>query len=92
MRSIRPLDMDTIIASVKKTNHLVTVEGGWPLFGVGSEISAQLCEGEGFDYLDAPVMRVTGADIPMPYAKNLEDMTLPGVQDIVKTCKKMLGA
>lgn len=71
LRSIRPLDIETIIKSVKKTNRLVTVEGGFPAFGVGSEICAQIMESEAFDYLDAPVERVTGADVPTPYAKNL---------------------
>jgi pyruvate dehydrogenase E1 component beta subunit len=71
LRSIRPLDIDTIITSVKKTNHLVTVEGGWPQFGVGSEIVAQIMESSAFDHLDAPIYRVTGADVPMPYAQNL---------------------
>lgn len=66
LRSIRPLDIDTIKASVKKTNRLVTVEGGFPMFGVGSEICAQIVESEAFDYLDAPVERVTGADLPTP--------------------------
>ncbi|KAJ3089436.1 pyruvate dehydrogenase E1, beta subunit [Quaeritorhiza haematococci] len=90
LRSIRPLDIDTIIASVKKTNRLVTVEGGWPMFGVGSEISAQIMESDAFDYLDAPVTRVTGADIPMPYAKNLEEASLPQVATIVRMAKKVL--
>ena len=66
LRSIRPLDMDTIKASVKKTNRLVTVEGGFPGFGVGSEICARIVESEAFDWLDAPVERVTGADVPTP--------------------------
>ena len=66
LRSIRPLDIETIKASVKKTNRLVTVEGGFPAFGVGSEICAQIVESEAFDYLDAPVERVTGADMPTP--------------------------
>jgi len=66
LRSIRPLDIDTIKASVKKTNRLVVVEGGFPMFGVGSEICAQIIESEAFDYLDAPVERVTGADVPTP--------------------------
>lgn len=72
LRSIRPLDIDTIKASVKKTNRLLIVEGGFPAFGVGSEICAQIIESEAFDYLDAPVERVTGADVPTPYATNLE--------------------
>lgn len=66
MRSIRPLDIETIKESVMKTNRLVTVEGGFPAFGVGSEICAQIVESEAFDYLDAPVERVTGADLPTP--------------------------
>lgn len=90
LRSIRPLDMDTIIESLKKTNRLVTVEGGWPSFGVGAEISARIMEGEGFDYLDAPVLRVTGADIPMPYAKNLENLSLPTPINIVNAARKVL--
>lgn len=91
LRSIRPLDIDTIIASVKKTNHLITVEGGWPMFGVGSEISAQIMESEAFDYLDAPVQRVTGADVPMPYANNLEKLALPTVEIIAKVARSSLS-
>ena len=90
LRSIRPLDIDTVIASVKKTNRLVTVEGGWPMFGVGSEICAQIMESEAFDYLDHPVYRITGADVPMPYAKNLEDHALPQVDDIVRIVKRVV--
>ncbi|KAJ3224401.1 pyruvate dehydrogenase E1, beta subunit [Clydaea vesicula] len=89
LRSIRPLDIDTIIKSVKKTNRIVTVEGGWPMFGVGSEISAQIMESDAFDYLDAPLMRVTGADIPMPYAANLEKLSLPNEDVIVKVVKRV---
>ena len=66
LRSIRPLDIETIKASLKKTNRVVIVEGGFPAFGVGSEICAQIVESEAFDYLDAPVERVTGADVPTP--------------------------
>ncbi|KAJ1652675.1 pyruvate dehydrogenase E1, beta subunit [Dispira simplex] len=91
LRSIRPLDIDTIVQSVKKTNRLVTVEGGWPMFGVGSEISAQIMESEAFDYLDAPVQRVTGADVPMPYAKNLEDLSLPTPQVIESVIQRTLN-
>ena len=72
LRSIRPLDIETVIASVRKTQRLVTVEEGWPQYGVGAEISAAVNE-QAFDLLAAPVERVTGADIPMPYAKNLEE-------------------
>lgn len=64
--SIRPLDINTIVASIKKTNHLITVEGGFPAFGVGSEIIAQVCESSAFDFLDAAPERVTGADVPTP--------------------------
>ena len=91
LRSIRPLDTDLIIKSVKKTNHLITVEGGWPHFGVGSEIAAAILESEAFDYLDAPIERISGADIPMPYAKNFEDRSLPNAQVIIKVVKRNLN-
>lgn len=84
LRSIRPLDIESIVNSVRKTNRIVTVEGGWPAFGVGAEISAQVME-RAFDSLDAPVARVTGADIPMPYSQPLEAASLPQTKDIVKT-------
>jgi pyruvate dehydrogenase E1 component beta subunit len=90
LRSIRPLDIDTIIKSVKKTNRLVIVEGGFPAFGVGSEICAQIVESEAFDYLDAPVERVTGADVPTPYATNLEAIAFPDTPLIVKVAKRAL--
>jgi len=91
LRSIRPLDVETIATSVMKTNHLITVEGGWPMFGVGSEICAQIMEGPAFDYLDAPVVRVTGADLPMPYAEQLEEKALPKVRDIILSVKNTLN-
>ncbi|XP_023655409.1 pyruvate dehydrogenase E1 component subunit beta, mitochondrial [Paramormyrops kingsleyae] len=91
LRTIRPMDMETIEKSVIKTNHLITVEGGWPQFGVGAEISARIMEGPAFNYLDAPVARVTGVDIPMPYAKILEDHSIPQVKDIIFTVKKTLN-
>jgi len=91
LRSIRPLDIETIKASVKKTNRLVTVEGGWPMFGVGSEICAQMMESEAFDYLDHPVIRVTGADVPMPYAQNYESRSLPGTANIANVVKRVLA-
>lgn len=91
LRSIRPLDLPTIIKSVEKTNHLITLEGGWPGFGVGSEVIAQLVESSAFDYLDAAPVRITGADVPMPYAQNLEELSLPSVQNIVDTVKKVLN-
>ena len=79
-----------IIASVKKTNRLVTVEGGFPAFGVGSEICAQIMESDAFDHLDAPVERVTGADVGTPYAKNLEDLAFPDAALVVKVAKRAL--
>ncbi|TVR80792.1 MAG: pyruvate dehydrogenase complex E1 component subunit beta [Rhodospirillales bacterium] len=82
LRSLRPLDVDTIVSSVKKTNRLVSVEEGWPLAGIGSEMAALMME-HAFDYLDAPVTRVTGADVPMPYAANLEKLALPQADGIV---------
>ncbi|KIK94702.1 hypothetical protein PAXRUDRAFT_142306 [Paxillus rubicundulus Ve08.2h10] len=90
LRSIRPLDIDTIKASVKKTNRLLIVEGGFPAFGVGSEICAQIVESEAFDYLDAPVERITGADVPTPYATNLEILAFPDTPIIVKVAKRAL--
>ncbi len=86
LRSLRPLDTAAIIASVKKTNRIVSVEEGWPFAGIGSEISAQVME-HAFDYLDAPVTRVTGRDVPMPYAANLEKLALPTVEDIISAVK-----
>ncbi|KAJ2716382.1 pyruvate dehydrogenase E1, beta subunit [Coemansia spiralis] len=91
LRSIRPLDIETIVKSVKKTNHLMTVEQGFPKFGMGSEISAQIMESEAFDYLDAPVCRITGADVPMPYAQNLEALALPDAEVIYKQAKRVLN-
>ena len=82
LRTLRPLDSDTVIESVKKTGRLVTVEEGWPQGGIGAELSARVME-EAFDYLDAPVMRVTGKDVPMPYAANLEKLALPNVDEVI---------
>jgi pyruvate dehydrogenase E1 component beta subunit len=82
LRTLRPLDSDTVIESVKKTGRLVTVEEGWPQGGIGAEISARVME-QAFDYLDAPVMRVTGKDVPMPYAANLEKLALPNVDEVI---------
>lgn len=86
LRTIRPLDIDTIISSVKKTNRALAVEEGWHFSGIGSEISAQISE-KAFDYLDAPVTRVTAKDVPLPYAANLEKIALPSVEDIVNKAK-----
>ena len=88
LRTIRPLDIETIINSVKKTNRIVTVEEGWHFSGIGSEISAIVSE-KAFDYLDAPVMRVTAKDVPLPYAQNLEKMALPSVDNIVEKTKEV---
>ena len=82
LRTIRPLDSKTIVASVKKTSRLVTCEEGFPFAGVGAEIAIQVME-QAFDWLDAPIARVTGKDVPMPYAENLEKLALPQVEDIV---------
>ncbi len=82
LRTLRPLDIETIIESVKKTNRVVTCEEGFPFSGIGAEISALITE-KAFDWLDAPVVRVTGKDVPMPYAANLEKLALPQVDDIV---------
>ncbi|XP_019360417.1 PREDICTED: pyruvate dehydrogenase E1 component subunit beta, mitochondrial [Gavialis gangeticus] len=91
LRTIRPMDVETIEASIMKTNNLVTVEGGWPQFGVGAEICARIMEGPAFNYLDAPAVRVTGADVPMPYAKILEENCIPQVKDIIFAVKKTLN-
>ena len=95
LRTIRPLDTDTIVNSVKKTSRLVTCEEGFPFAGVGSEIAIQVME-QAFDWLDAPIARVTGKDVPMPYAANLEKLALPQIEDIVATvqatCEGFRGA
>ncbi len=86
LRSIRPLDSATIVRSVQKTNRCVTVEEAWPTCGIGAELSARIME-EAFDWLDAPVKRVSGVDVPMPYAANLEKLALPQADDIVAAAK-----
>lgn len=88
LRTIRPLDTATIVESVKKTSRLVTVEEGWPFAGIGSELAALIME-EAFDYLDAPVKRVAGVDVPLPYAANLEKLALPQVENIVEAAKEL---
>ncbi|AFK53555.1 pyruvate dehydrogenase complex E1 component subunit beta [Tistrella mobilis] len=90
LRTIRPLDVDTIVASVKKTNRLVTVEEGWPTAGMGAEQAALMME-HAFDHLDAPVIRVCGKDVPLPYAANLEKLALPQPDDIVEAAKRAVG-
>ncbi|MBY0355219.1 MAG: pyruvate dehydrogenase complex E1 component subunit beta [Rickettsiales bacterium] len=86
LRTLRPLDVETIVASIKKTNRVVTVEEGWPVAGIGSEIAAIAME-RCFDDLDAPVGRVAGKDVPLPYAANLEKLALPQVADIIQAVK-----
>ena len=86
LRTIRPLDCDTIVGSVKKTSRLITCEEGFPFAGIGAEIAMQVME-QAFDWLDAPIARVTGKDVPMPYAENLEKLALPQVEDIVATAQ-----
>ncbi|QXM24844.1 pyruvate dehydrogenase complex E1 component subunit beta [Elioraea tepida] len=88
LRTLRPLDIETIVASVKKTNRIVTVEEGWPYAGIGAELAATVME-HCFDWLDAPLVRVHGADVPMPYAANLEKLALPSVQQIVEAARRV---
>jgi pyruvate dehydrogenase E1 component beta subunit len=86
LRTLKPMDSDTIVESVKRTGRLVTVEEGWKQSGVGAEIAARVME-DAFDYLDAPVTRVSGKDVPMPYAANLEKLALPSVAEVVEAAK-----
>ncbi len=86
LRSLRPFDTETIVASIKKTNRLVSVEEGWPFAGIGSELAAQMMD-HAFDWLDAPVKRVAGVDVPLPYAANLEKMALPQPENIVEAAR-----
>jgi pyruvate dehydrogenase E1 component beta subunit len=88
LRSLRPFDFDTVVASVKKTNRIVAVEEGWPFAGIGAEIAALVME-RCFDWLDAPVKRVSGKDVPLPYAANLEHLAVPQVEDIVAAAREV---
>lgn len=88
LRTLRPLDEDTIINSVMKTNRLVTVEGGWGFAGIGATIAAIILE-KAFDYLDSEIIRLHQKEVPLPYAANLEKMALPQIDDIVEACKKV---
>jgi pyruvate dehydrogenase E1 component beta subunit len=90
LRCLRPLDIDPVIESFKKTNHCVVVEENWPHFGVGSEIAAQIQE-KAFDYMDAPVKRVSQIDVPLPYSKDLEQSALPNPQKVIAAVKETLG-
>ncbi len=86
LRSLRPLDMDTVLESVKKTNRIVTIEQAWPVCSIGSEICSRVAL-EAFDYLDAPPTKLSGKDVPMPYAANLEKLALPTVDDLIEAVK-----
>ncbi len=86
LRTLRPMDIETVIASVKKTARCVTVSEGWPQSGIGAEIASRIME-EAFDWLDAPIERVTGKDVPMPYAANLEKLALPSVAEVVEAAR-----
>jgi pyruvate dehydrogenase E1 component subunit beta len=88
LRTIRPMDIDTVIASVKKTNRCITVEEGWPQNSIGNHISAELMA-KAFDFLDAPVLNIAGKDVPMPYAANLEKLALPSVKEVVDAAKSV---
>ena len=89
LRTLRPLDIDTVVASIRKTNRAVTVEEGWPACGIGAELAAQIME-HAFDWLDAPVTRVAGEDVPMPYAANLEKLALPSADKVIAAAKSVL--
>lgn len=89
LRTIRPLDIDTVLASVKKTNRAIYLEEGWAFAGVGAQIVSMIQE-EAFDWLDAPVLRVTQADVPMPYAKNLEQLAKPSAERVIDACRRVL--
>jgi pyruvate dehydrogenase E1 component beta subunit len=86
LRTLRPMDTETIVSSVKKTGRAVTVEEGWQQSGVGAEVAARIME-HAFDYLDAPVLRASGKDVPMPYAANLEKLALPSAAEVVQAAK-----
>lgn len=88
LRTLRPLDNETIITSVKKTNRLVTVEGGWGFAGIGASIASIIIE-QAFDHLDSEIIKISQKDVPLPYAANLEKLALPQVEEIVAACKKV---
>ena len=89
LRTLRPLDMDPVLESFKKTNRAVIVEEGWLSYGVGSEIAARIYE-EAFDYVDAPIKRVAQKEVPLPYNRELEQMALPQMEDVIRTVKEVL--
>lgn len=90
LRTLRPLDRETVFESVMKTHYLVTVEGGWPQFGVGAEIAASVSESPAFDYLDGPILRVSSADVPTPYCQSLEQLSLAQPTNVVNTVLRLL--
>ena len=90
LRSLRPLDRETVLESVKKTSRAVLVEEGWPTYGITAEVSASIMEGA-FDYLDAPVARIGGVEVPMPYSKPLENAVIPSVEGVVKAVRRIFG-
>jgi pyruvate dehydrogenase E1 component beta subunit len=90
LRSLRPLDVDTIVESVKKTNHALVIHEGWRKYGVGAEIAAQIQE-HAFDYLDHPVERITSVEVPLPYANSLESAALPRIDDMVEAAQRIVG-
>ena len=89
LRSLRPLDMDPVFESFKKTNRAVIVEEGWPSFGIGSEVSARIYE-QAFDYVDAPIRRVAQKEVPLPYNRTLEQLAIPRVEDVIDAVKEVL--
>jgi pyruvate dehydrogenase E1 component beta subunit len=89
LRSLRPLDMEPVLQSFRKTNRAVIVEEGWRSYGVGSEVAARIYE-EAFDYVDAPIQRIAQKETPLPYNRNLEQMALPQVEDVVRAVKEVL--
>ncbi|MDP6353004.1 MAG: transketolase C-terminal domain-containing protein, partial [Alphaproteobacteria bacterium] len=89
LRTLRPLDMETVLASVRKTNRMVAVEEGWPVAGMAAELSAAVME-QAFDDLDAPVLRVNSLDVPMAYATNLESLTLPSSERVIAAAKEVV--
>jgi len=89
LRTLRPLDMEPVLESFKKTNRAVIVEEGWRSYGVGAEIAARIYE-EAFDYVDSPILRVAQKEVPLPYNRTLEQMALPQVADVVKAVKEVL--
>ena len=88
LRSIKPMDKQAIVDTVMKTNRAIAIEEGWPQSGISSEIISVIMESQAFNYLDAPVERITGLDIPLPYAPNLEIMSLPQVNNIVNSIRR----